>query len=112
MTVTAKVLLQATQLSAVQTTIYTVPQLTTTVVTKVSASNPTAGPVSFAVNIVPIGGAAGAGNVIIPLRPIATVATDACAEMSGQILNSGDFISAIASAGASINVRIDGYEIV
>ena len=111
MTVTAKTLVEATQAPAVDTTIYTAPASTRTIIDKFTGTNVTAGVVPLTVNIVAAAGAAGAANVISQTKNIAAGDAYTFPEIVGHVLNAGDFISVKAGAGASINVRASGREV-
>lgn len=108
MTVTAKCLLESKQAENAQTTQYTATSVRT-IIDKFTGYNGTGGAVTLTVNIVASGGAAGASNVKV-VKSIAAGETYTFPELTGQILNSGDFISTLASAAASINIRISGRE--
>lgn len=111
MTVLAKTLFEATQAPLADTTVYTAPANTRTIVDKFTATNVTAGALTFTVNLVPSGGAAGATNTLIAAQSIAAGASYLCPEIVGHILNPGDFLSIKASAAASINARGSGREV-
>ena len=108
MTVVAKNLLQAKAAEAAQTTQFTSASVGYTILDKMTATNTTAGAVTLSVNLVPSGGAAAAGNLIAPVVSIAAGTSYLCPEISGHILNAGDFVSTIAGAAASITIRISG----
>ena len=103
MTVTVKVLIPAKQAENSQTTQYTAINCKTIIdkftVTNTNASNVT------------IGGAAGASNLVIDTRSIAPDETYNCPELVGHALESGGFISTIASAATSLTIRASGREI-
>jgi len=82
MTVTAKCLLESTQLAASQTTLYTANGLRA-ILDKVSATN--------------VSGSAGESYGF--------------PELVGHVLNQGGFISVIAGTAAAINLRISGREV-
>ena len=66
---------------------------------------------TISVNLVTIGDTAGASNLIVDARSIAPDETYTCPELVGQALESGGFISTIASAATSLTVRASGREI-
>ena len=111
MTVVSKCLIETAAASNAQTTYYTAPALTRTIIDKVTATNTTAGAVTFSLNLVPSGGAAAAGNLVISAQSIAAGASYLCPEAAGHTLNPGDFISTIAGAAASITIRASGREV-
>jgi hypothetical protein len=110
MTVISKCLVEATQLPAAQTDIYPCPENTRTSIDKFTATNVSAAAVTLTVNIVANGGAVGSSNVITKVKTLAINETYGFPELVGQILNTGDFISVLASAATAINVRVSGRE--
>jgi hypothetical protein len=97
--------------SASQTTEYTAPAATRTIVDKFTATNIDTGAQTITVNIVPAGQSVGAQNTITKAFSIAAGATAILSEMQNQILASGDFISVIAGTGAKVVIRASGREI-
>lgn len=109
MTVTAKCLLEAKYAENSQTTQYTATNVRA-IIDKCSVTNVTAGAVAISINVVASGGAASDANLILDTRSLAAGETYTCPEMVGQVLNSGDFISTIASAATSLVIRVSGRE--
>ena len=110
MTVTAKNLVEGRSVPDVDTTVYTAPANTTTIVDKVTAGNYDVTPRVVTIGIV------AAGNTVsdiyyIAKRTLAAKETYIWPEVVGQILNPGDYITAIASQADTINLRISGREI-
>ena len=110
MTVTVKVLIPAKQAENTQTTQYTA-SLCKTIVDKFTATNTSASVLTLSVNLVTSGGSAGASNLIVDARSIAVDETYTFPELIGQSLESGGFISTIASAATSLTIRASGREI-
>jgi hypothetical protein len=110
MAVTVKVLIPAKQAENAQTTQYTAVNAKA-IIDKFTVTNTSAGNVTFSCNLVTVGGSAGASNLIIDATSIAPDATYTCPELVGQALESGGFISTIASAAASLTIRASGREI-
>lgn len=110
MTVRSISIIPAKQAESVQTTQYTAVNCTT-YIDKFTVTNTTAANVTFSANLVTAAGAAGAANLVLNLRSIAPKETYACPELVGQVLQPGDFISAIAGAAASLTIRGSGREI-
>ena len=110
MTVTVKVLIPAKQAENTQTTQYTA-SLCKTIIDKFTATNTSASVVTLSVNLVTSGGSAGASNLIVYARSIAVGETYTLPELIGQSLESGGFISTIASAATSLTIRASGREI-
>jgi predicted phage tail protein len=110
MTVSIKVLIPAKQAENAQTTQYTATNCKA-LIDKFTVTNTSAGNVTISVNLVTGGGSAGAANLIMDTRSIAPDETYTCPELVGQALESGGFISTIASAGTSLTIRASGREI-
>lgn len=111
MTVTAKPLINAKQAENAQTTQYTTPTGTRTIIDKFTATNTSAASATLSVNIVTSAGAAGDGNLIVKTKTLAAGETYTFPEIVGQVLNAGDFISTLASAATSITIRASGREV-
>lgn len=108
MTVTAKCLLESKYAENAQTTQYTASGVRT-IIDKFTGYNGTAGAVTLTVNLVASGGTAGAANAKVS-KSLAAGETYTFPEMTGQVLNAGDFISTLAGAATSIVIRISGRE--
>lgn len=93
-----------------QTPQYTAPSNTRTVIDKMTASNNTGSPATFAVNLVASGGSAGASNLIYT-KTIAANTTEELTELTGHVLAAGGFISTIAGTASAIVIRASGREI-
>jgi hypothetical protein len=107
MTVTAKCLLEPKQAENSQTTQYTVPTGTRTIIDKFTARS-VAG-ATLSVNLVASGGAAGASN-LIATKTLAAGEHYTFPELVGQVLNTGDFISTISTVATDTVIRISGRE--
>ena len=110
MTVTAKVLIPAKIAESSQTTQYTATNVTT-IIDKFTATNYSAGAVTISVNIVTSGGSAGNDNLITKTKSLQPAEVYTFPEIVGQILAPSGFISTIASAATSINIRASGREV-
>ena len=110
MTVTVKVLIPAKQAENAQTTQYTATNAKA-IIDKFTATNTSAGNVTLSVNLVTSGGSPGAANLVVDARSIAPDETYTFPELVGQVLESGGFISTIASAATSLTIRASGREI-
>lgn len=109
MATTPAVLIAAAQAAAAQTTQYTSPIGTKTIIDKYTVTNPSGAPITYTVNIVPSGGGLGAGNVILA-RTIAAGETYIFPELVGQVLQPGDLISTLCSTGAVLVHRASGRQ--
>lgn len=110
MTVTVKNLIPAKQAENVQTTQYTASNCKA-IIDKFTATNTGASNVSLSVNLVASGGSAGASNLIVDTRVIAPDETFTFPELVGHVIESGGFVSTIASAATSLTIRASGREI-
>ena len=110
MTVSIKVLIPPKQAENAQTTQYTAVNCKA-IIDKFTITNTSASNVTISVNLVTSGGSPGASNLIMDTRAIAPDETYTCPELVGQALESGSFISTIASSAASLTIRASGREI-
>lgn len=109
MTVTAKALAETVAEPAAETNLYAAPASTRTIIDKITATNTTAAAVTVTVKLIPSGNVAGVGNVVA-VSNLAANSTYTWPEITGHVLNTGDFISVLAAA-AGINFRASGREI-
>jgi len=110
MSVTAKTLIPAKQAESTQTTQYTTPGSTRTIIDKFTGTNTSALPVTLAVHLVTSAGAAGDENKIVT-KSIAAGDTYTFPEIVGHVLDAGGFISTLAGAATSITIRASGREV-
>jgi len=109
MTVTVKTLIAAKDAEASQTTQYTATNCRA-IIDKFTATNTTAGALTLSVNLVTLAGTAGATNLIVKLKSIAAGETYSFPEVVGHVLDSGGFISTVASA-TGMTIRAAGREV-
>ena len=110
MSVLVKALIPAKQAENVQTTQYTATNAKA-IIDKFTATNTSAANVTISVNLVTSGGSAGVSNLVVDTRAIAPDETYTFPELVGQVMESGGFISTIASAATSLTIRASGREI-
>ena len=110
MGVLVKTLIASKQAENAQTTQYTATNAKA-IIDKFTATNTSAANVTLSVNLVTSGGSAGVTNLIVDARAIAPDETYTFPELVGQVLESGGFISTIASAATSLTIRASGREI-
>lgn len=110
MTVTVKVLVPPKQMEATQTTQYTATNARA-IIDKATVTNTDTVNRTFSVNLVTSGGSAGNANLVIDDRTVVPGETYLCQELVGQALESGGFISTIASAATALTLRVSGREI-
>lgn len=109
-TVTPDVLIAAKNAENAQTTQYTSTNCKT-IIDKFTATNYSAGVETISVNIVTSADTAGNQNLIVKTRSLAPNETYTFPEIVGHLLAAGGFISTIASAATSINIRASGRKI-
>ena len=105
-TVQFKKLVQAAITNAL-TTLYTVPASSQDVVKGIDIANTTGASISVTIHLVPSGGTASAATQLLPSVAIAGNSVFHWTGM--QVLNTGDFIQAIASA-SGCTANISGLE--
>lgn len=110
MTVTAKVLAEGQTVPATDTTIYMAPLSVTTIIDKITTANYDTVARTVTISIVAAGQAVN-NAYYIAKRTLAAKETYIWPEVVGQILAPEDYVSIIASAGTSVNVRMSGREI-
>lgn len=108
MTTTAKCLLEAKYAEDTQTTQYTAPTGTRTIIDKFVGYSPAGG--TLTVNVVVSAGAAGASNLLVS-KTLAAGESYTFPEIVGQILNAGDFVSTDTAAATTVVIRMSGREI-
>ena len=107
MTVTATNIIPAKIAESAQTTQYTSSGVTT-IIDKFTATNYSATSATLSVNLVTVAGSAGNDNLIVKTKTLQPGECYTFPEIVGHILSNGSFISTIASAATSINIRSSG----
>lgn len=110
MAVTPKTLVAPLQMQNVQTTQYTATNAKA-IIDKATVTNTDTVNRTFSVNLVQSGGSASNSNLIIDDKTVVPGETYLCPELVGQELDSGAFISTIASAATALTLRVSGREI-
>jgi hypothetical protein len=108
MSVIAKCLVETKYAEAAQTTQYTAPAGTKTIIDKFTAYSE-AGTTLF-VSLVPSGGSVAASNMTVK-KTLAALESYTFPELVGQILNAGDFISTLPGGASAVTIRVSGREI-
>jgi hypothetical protein len=99
------------QVGATNTTLVTSDTNAQSRVIKCTATNDTTSTVTITFHKVESGGSVGDNRLILNAKTLASRETYECPEVVGQVLDSGDFISAIASAASQVTVSLDIAEI-
>ena len=110
MAVNVRVLIPAKIAENTQTTQYTATGVTT-IIDKFTATNYSAVVATISVNLVTALDGAGNQNLIVKTKSLQPSETYTFPEIVGAALAPGGFISTIASAASSINIRSSGREI-
>ena len=110
MAVNVKVLIPAKIAENSQTTQYTANGVTT-LIDKFTATNYSASAATISVNLVTALDTAGNQNLIVKTKTLQPAETYTFPELVGAALAPGGFISTLASAATSINIRSSGREI-
>ena len=110
MTVVSKPLVTAKYAANSETTEYTTPLGTRTILDKCSGYNGTAAAASITFKLVPSGGTAGASHVIAS-KTISVGETYTFPEVVGHVLEPSGFLSIIAGTASAIVIRVSGREV-
>ena len=110
MAVNVKVLIPAKIAENTQTTQYTANGVTT-LIDKFTATNYSASAATISVNLVTALDSAGNQNLIVKTKTLQPAETYTFPELVGAALAPAGFISTLASAASSINIRSSGREI-
>jgi hypothetical protein len=107
--ITIKRLAGPTQITAAAVTQYTAPAATTTRVMEILVSNTDTVERTYTISFIASGGTQGATNTLFSAVPIGPGETQVLT--LDTTLNTGDFISALASVAAKVNMYISGAEL-
>lgn len=110
MATSVRVLIPAKTVENIQTTQYTATGVTA-MIDKITATNYSAAAVTISVNLVTSGDTAGDQNLIVKTKTLQPRETYTFPELTNHALMPGGFISTIAGASASVNLRVSGREI-
>jgi hypothetical protein len=110
MAVNVRVLIPAKIAENTQVTQYTASGVTT-IIDKFTATNYSATAATLSVNLVTALDGAGNQNLIVKTKSLQPSETYTFPEIVGAALAPGGFISTLASAASSINIRSSGREI-
>lgn len=107
MTVTATAIIPAKTAENAQTTQYQSTNVRT-IIDKFTATNYSASAASLSVNLVTFADTAGNQNLIVKTKTLQPGECFTFPEITGHVLDVGGFISTLASASSSINIRASG----
>jgi hypothetical protein len=100
------------QPGATDTTLYTCPVGSIVKITSATVTNDTTTAKYISAHRVPSGGSVGDANIITNQKPVGSRESVALWELVGQVLEAGDFISAIAETASQLTVHVSGTVIV
>lgn len=110
MTVRLKVLIPAKNAENTQVTQYTATGVSARI-DKFTATNYSGSAATISVNVVTVSDTSGDRNLIVKTRSLMAGETYTFPELVGTTLDPSGFISTIASAATSINIRASGIEV-
>lgn len=105
---TEKQLAQNAQANTSETTVYTVPASTTTIVKQIIVCNTTGSAANYSLSIVPAAGSAGDTNRII--KTVSFAANSTTIYDLTQVMATTAFISILQGTASAITVTISGVE--
>lgn len=110
MAITTKVLIASKTAEATQQTQYTATGVTT-IIDKFTAVNYSGAAATISVNLVTVSYLPTNSNLVVSSRTLQPGETYRFPELTGHVLNPGDYISTIAGTASAINIRASGREI-
>lgn len=110
MAVTILNIIPRKQAEATQTGQYTSSGVKT-IIDKFTVTNTSGSAATLSVNLVASGGSAGASNLVLNAQSISAGACYLCPELVGQTLESGGFISTLASTAGALTISASGRQI-
>jgi acetyl-CoA carboxylase carboxyltransferase component len=114
MAITVENIIPRAQLTNASATYYTSGSTSTpfkTIIDKFTLTNTSAAVVTVSVQLVIVGGSAGASNTVLNNKTLQINETYTCPELVGQVLEAGGFITAIASANTAVTISASGRQI-
>lgn len=108
MAYTEKQLAQNAQASTSETTIYTVPASTTTIIKQIILANTTSSTANYSISLVASGGSASASNRI--METVALAANSVTVLDLSQVMATGGFISIKQGTSSAITITVSGVE--
>ena len=109
--ITPKSMVNGVNLTDAAVTYYTAGSGTRAVIKKATFVNDHTSAVTVTINLVPSGDTAAYGNALIKSKTLAAGETWTCFEIENHELETGGFISMLASVTAKIGCRISGYQV-
>ncbi|RLC34305.1 MAG: hypothetical protein DRZ76_02925 [Candidatus Nealsonbacteria bacterium] len=106
-----KAMVDGVPITDTQTTYYTTPANTRSLIKKATFTNDDASPVTISINVVRSGESVGYANAITKTKTLAAGETWSCADIENHIMEASGFISMVASVTLKIGCRITGFEI-
>ena len=106
-----KAIVQGVNLTNAAATYYTVGANTRGIITKATFINDDSSAVTVSINLVPTAGSAGYANAITKEKSLAAGETWSCVDLVSHVIETGGFLSMLASVDAKVGCRISGYEV-
>jgi hypothetical protein len=110
--ITPKSFVNGVTLTDAVVTYYTTPAGTKALVKRATFCNDYAFVVTITINLVASGGSATYANRITKTRSLAAGETWSCPDVENHVLETGGFISMVASVTGVVGVRVSGFEII
>lgn len=111
MAITTTVIIPSKIAENAQTTQYTSPAGVTTIIDKFTATNYGATTATISVNLVTATDTAGNQNLVVKTRSLVAGETYIFPELVGHMIAPNGFISTIASAASTLNIRASGRQV-
>jgi hypothetical protein len=111
MAITTTVIIPSKIAENAQTTQYTSPAGVTTIIDKFTATNYGATTATLSVNLVTASDTAGNQNLVVKTLSLVASQTYTFPEIVGHMIAPNGFISTIASAATTINIRASGRQV-
>jgi len=112
MSVTAKNIIPAQQLTDSLATYYTVPVNTRTIIKKLTFMNDDTVARTVTLHLIASGGSATAGNKLLDAVSVAAGDTFEATEAEGHVMEASGFLQASADAASQVSIRASGVEVV
>jgi vancomycin resistance protein YoaR len=111
MAITTTVIIPSKIAENAQTTQYTSPAGVTTIIDKFTATNYGASTATISINLVTASDTAGNQNLTVKTKSLTAGETYTFPEIVGHMIAANGFISTIASAASTINIRSSGRQV-
>lgn len=107
----SKLLIEDKLAEGSQTTQYTVPATTQTVIDEFTVTNTDSVVHRISINVVPSGGTAGPSNLVLPGLALIPGETFSIGILYQRVMETGQVVSTLASVSSKIVIRMSGREV-